>query len=70
MAREAINLVQRAADQSVREAVAALLHGPEYSEENVRAVAVFGDGTWFCYPASGTWIVTSRGISVTKHEEA
>jgi len=59
------DLIQRATDQSIREAVAELLHGPKYTEDNVRGVAVFEEGTWFAYPDSGSWIMTSRGISVT-----
>ena len=59
------DLISIATDHSIREAVAQLLHGPKYTEDNVRSVAVFEDGRWFSYPDSGNWLITSRGISVT-----
>jgi hypothetical protein len=50
----------------VREAVAIFLYGPDYTPEQLKAVAVFENGRWYKYKQWGTYHVNVFGRIVVE----
>lgn len=42
-------------DIRLREAIAVYLFGTKYTDEQLRSIAIMGDGTWYKYPVHGTY---------------
>jgi hypothetical protein len=53
-------------DLHLREAVAVHLYGLNYTDDNLRGIAIFPDGRWYKYPVHGNYIRNGRAIIVTR----
>jgi hypothetical protein len=55
-------------DLHLREAVAVHLYGHGYTDDNLRAIAIFRDGRWYKYPVHGNYTQNGKKILVTRDE--
>jgi hypothetical protein len=52
-------------DIRLREAIAVYLYGKEYTDEQLRSIAIMGNGVWYRYPDSGTYKRVGNQITIS-----
>jgi hypothetical protein len=53
-------------DIRLREAVAVHLYGLDYTDDNLRGIAIFPGGRWYCHPNRGSYTQDGKKILVTR----
>jgi hypothetical protein len=54
--------------RDIREAVAELLHGKEYTEEQVKSIAIFDNGRWYKHREWGTFHINKFGRLIVERD--